>query len=258
MLVSEPAVDDFVAGSTAPLVAAAFDGVRVLIFNRPEVRNALSLKVRKDFARLTEEASADPAVKVVLVTGASGQFSAGVDLKEYRSGPPRPMFRPHPGEAARSMKKPMIAAVDGSCVTGALEIALSCSFIIASTRARFADTHAKLGLFPGWGLSALLPRAIGVRRARQMSLTGEFIGAEKALQWGLVNEVTPPELLLPRCFELARALQACDERSVAWQLDLMARCEGAPLDVALDAEVETHERWRAERDAEYERAEWPS
>jgi enoyl-CoA hydratase len=219
--------------------------VRVLIFNRPAVRNALSLEVREQFARVTQEADADPAVKVVIVTGAAGQFSAGVDLKELRSGPRRPIFRPHPGEAARAMTKPMIAAVDGACVTGALEIALSCSFIIASDRARFADTHAKVGLFPSWGLSALLPRAIGIRRARQMSLTGEFIDAETALRWGLVNEVTPRERLLPRCVELADAMQAADERSRLWQLDLTTRLDGAPLEAALEAEDAAVGRWRA-------------
>lgn len=240
--------DALAAGSDRPLVPVTRGDVRVLIFNRPAVRNAMSLEVRQEFARLTQEAEADAAIRSVIVTGVAGYFSAGVDLKEYRAGPRPPMFRPHPGEAARAMTKPIIAAVDGPCVTGGLEVALSCSFIVASDRARFADTHAKVGLFPAGGQSALLPRAIGTRRARQMSLTGAFIDVRTAYDWGLVNEITAPEALLPRCFEIAAAIAACDPVSVARQLDLMARNDGAPFDVALAAEVAAVQRWRA-RDA---------
>jgi enoyl-CoA hydratase len=204
----------------------------------------MSLELRQEFARLSQEAEADPAIKVVVITGAHGVFSAGVDLKDRAADPSRPMFRPHPGEAARAMAKPVIAAVDGVCVTGALELALSCSFIIASDRSRFADTHAKRGLFPGWGLSALLPSAIGVRRARQLSLTGEFIDAQTAYEWGLVNELTTPERLLPRCLELADAIMTCNEDSVRLQIEVMSRSEGASLDVGLAAETAAIQRWK--------------
>jgi enoyl-CoA hydratase len=241
----EPLIaQNLVTGSDRGLVAATRGDVRLLVFNRPEVRNAMSLEVRQDFARLTAEADDDAAINVVVITGAHGFFSAGVDLKELRAAGPRPIFRPHPAEAARAMTKPTIAAVDGPCVTGALELALSCSFIIASDRARFADTHAKVGLFPAWGQSALLPRAIGTRRARQMSLTGEFIDAATACTWGLVNEVTSPEGLLVRCLGIAAAIGECDQRSIRWQLDLMSRNDGAPFDVALAAEEAAVRRWR--------------
>jgi enoyl-CoA hydratase len=239
-------VQELVTGSDQDLVAATRGDVRLLVFNRPEVRNAMSLAVRQDFARLTAEAEADEAINVVVVTGAHGVFSSGVDLKELRAAGPRPIFRPHPAEAARAMTKPTIAAVDGPCVTGALELALSCSFIIASERARFADTHASVGLFPAWGQSALLPRAIGTRRARQMSFTGEFINAATASRWGLVNEVTSPEDLLTRCLALAAAIGHGDRRSIRWQLELMSRNDGAPFDVALAAEEAAVRRWRAD------------
>lgn len=240
-----PTVEDLLAGSDAPLVSVVHDSTRVLIFNRPAARNAMSLEVRKEFARLTHEADLDQSVRAVIVTGAAGHFSAGVDLKEYRSGPRPPMFHPHPAEAARAMNKPVIAAVDGFCLTGGLEVALSCSFIIATHRAKFGDTHAKVGLFPSWGLSALLPAAIGVRRARQMSLTGEFIDARTAQRWGLANEVVEHTSLMSRCFDLARAMQACDAQSSSWQLDLMRRAEGEPVAVALAAEADTVQKWRA-------------
>lgn len=245
---AEFSLETLLAGSQEPLAVTDRGPVRVLIFNRPAARNALSVAVRQAFAREAQEAEADPAVKALIVTGAGGAFSAGVDLKEAAAGP-RPLVRPNPGEVLRAMTKPSIAAVDGPCVTGALEIALSCSFIIASDRARFADTHAKVRLFPAWGMSALLPRAIGVRRARQMTLTGEFIDAGTALSWGLVNEVTTPDALLPRCAELAEAILGCDEASARAQLALLNRTEAAPLADALAAEAEALGRWREARGA---------
>jgi len=226
-------------------VEATLGDVRILVLNRPEVRNALSLEVRKEFARMTQAAEADPAIKAVIITGAHGFFSAGVDLKERAAGPPQPMFRPHPAESARAVTKPFIAAIDGPCVTGALELALSCSFLIASDRARFADTHAKVGLFPGWGQSALLASAVGVRRARQLSLTGAFIDVQTALVWGLVNEITTPEKLLPRALEICAQMSAANERSVRMQLDVYARHDGVPFEVALATEYAAADVWRA-------------
>jgi enoyl-CoA hydratase len=240
-----PTIGGLLAESVEPLVSVFHEDVRVVIFNRPAARNAMSLDVRQRFARHIAEADADQAVRTIVVTGAGGYFSAGVDLKEYRSGPRPPMFRPHPAEAARAVSKPVIAAVDGYCLTGGLEVALSCSFVIASDRAVFGDTHAKRRLYPSWRLSALLPAAVGVRRARQMSLTGEFVDAETARQWGLVNEVTGPENLLTRCLDLARSIGAADPVSSSWQLDLMRRIEGEPLATRLEAEFNTVEQWRA-------------
>jgi len=237
-------LDQMIGTSEEPLVAAMHEGVLLLIINRPQARNALTLAMRKDFARLVERAEGDAAVKAVIVIGAKGIFSAGADIKEVLQGPAR-IFRPHPGEVARSFTKPIIAAVDGVCVTGALELALSCNFIIASDRSRFADTHAKVGLFPGWGQNALLASAVGVRRARQMSLTGEFIDARTALTWGLVNEVTTPENLLPRALDICRQIGAADPRSVHMQLELYARHDGAPFDVAIAAENALAQKWRS-------------
>src|SRR5215470_4452958 len=93
--------------------------------------------------------------------------------------------------------KPLIGAVNGVAVTGGLEVALNCDFLVASDRARFADTHARVGVMPGWGLTVLLPQRIGVARAREMSLTGNYVDATTALQWGLVNHVVPHDQLLP-------------------------------------------------------------
>jgi len=230
--------------SLETIVTSVHERVLFVILNRPSARNALSLDMRRSFARLMDEAESDNTVDAVVISGAHGVFSAGADIKEVLSGPAR-VFRPHPGEVAKSCSKPTIAAVDGACVTGALELALSCDFVIASERSYFADTHAKAGLFPGWGQNALLASAIGVRRARQMSLTGEFIDASTALTWGLVNELTKPEDLLNRAFGICRQIGAANQESVRMQRELYARHDGAPFDVAIATENAFAHRWRA-------------
>jgi enoyl-CoA hydratase len=140
-----------------------------------------------------------------------------------------------PASALRAMRKPVICAVNGACVSGALEVALSCSFIVASERARFADTHALLGVVPTWGLTALLPRAVGVRKARQMSITGEFVDASEALRLGLVNHVVPHEQLLS--FTLGLAARVPSNAAVGEMLALYARGEDMSLAGALAAEA---------------------
>jgi enoyl-CoA hydratase len=104
----------------------------------------------------------------------------------------------------RACDRPIIGAINGFAVTGGFELALACDILIASTVARFADTHARLGLMPGWGLSQKLPRIIGVARAKEISLTGNYLSAEQAAAWGLVNRVVAPDELLPTCRALAK------------------------------------------------------
>lgn len=193
-----------VAGSTAPIVVADDGEVRFVILNRPEARNALTRAMRADFARLLAEADGDERIAALVLTGAAGVFSAGVDLKDRIAG--APPVEPNPGVALRALDKPIVAAIDGACVTGALEMALSCSFAIATPQARFADTHCKVGLFPRWGGGTLLTGAIGTRRARQMMLTGSFIDADTAFAWGLVNEIVSSDDLFNRAVSLARAM----------------------------------------------------
>jgi enoyl-CoA hydratase len=194
------------AGSTDPIVVADAGGIRFILLNRPAARNALTRAMRADFGRLLAEADGDETVSGLVLTGAGGTFSAGVDLKDRVPG--APPVEPNPGIVLRRLAKPVVAAIDGACVTGALEMALSCSFAIATPQARFADTHCKVGLFPRWGGGTLLSGAIGTRRARQMMLTGGFIDAGTALAWGLVNEIVPADALLDRAAALAGAMAA--------------------------------------------------
>ena len=106
-------------------------------------------------------------------------------------------------KAMRDVNKPIIAAITGFAVTGGFEIALACDILLASTEARFADTHVLMGVVPGWGLSQRLARLIGVSRAKQVSFTGNYIDAETACRWGLVNEVLEPDKLLTYCEKIA-------------------------------------------------------
>ena len=234
--------DQLVAGRTEELVVIDVDAVRVVVINRQAARNALTNAMKQEIVAALAAADGDASVRAVIITGAGGCFSAGADLKELRNGA-QPL-RPHPAEALRACRKPTIAAVDGVCVTGALEIALSCDFILASGRARFADTHAKIGLISGWGMSALLPRAIGRRRANQIMSTGEFIDAARSYEWGLVNEVVEGDVM-GRALELAGLIAANPQAAVDAQLQAMAEGEGLPLSEALVIEERTRQAWQS-------------
>jgi enoyl-CoA hydratase len=241
-------LESLVGGSTDPIIVIDNGSSRLVSFNRPEARNAMTLAMRKTFVEIVQAADVDPAISVIIVTGAGGAFSAGADLKERAANPGMPMHRPHPGETLRALSKTVIAAVDGPCATGALELALSCSFILASPRARFADTHAKVGLIAGWGMSAMLPRAIGVRRARQMMSSGEFIDAATAYQWGLVNEIVERDVVA-RAMAVAQAIAASPQLAVGMQLGVMSRGEGETVHRALELEESMRAEWRVRRDA---------
>ena len=213
-------------------------GVRTIVLARPRARNAMTLAMRERFCRLLADAERDPGVRVVIVTGEDPAFSAGVDFKEQPASPVDPLevqFRPNPGKALRAMRTPVICAVNGVCVSGGLEIALSAAFIIASDRARFADTHARLGVVASWGLTALLPRAVGVRRAREMSITGNFIDADEALRVGLVNRVVRHDDLLPACKQLAEEI--ADTGAVGEVMALYERGVDLSLSAALALEA---------------------
>jgi enoyl-CoA hydratase len=124
----------------------------------------------------------------------------------------------------------VIGAVNGVAITGGFELALACDFLVASERARFADTHARVGIMPGWGLTVLLPEAVGVRRAKELSTTGNFLDAGTALAWGLVNHVVPHEELLPTAQRLAADIAGVDRRAVRRMLRTYD--DGALLDGA--------------------------
>lgn len=224
------------------------DGVLRLTLDRPAARNALTIAMRRGLIAAVRAADADSATRLVVLTGTDPAFSAGVDLKESLGGGhgSPPGARTDPAAVLRAARTPVLGVINGPCYTGALELALSCAFLVASERARFAERHAAVGLLAGWGMSALLPRAVGVRLARQMMLTGEPIEAEQALRAGLVNEVVPHEELAVRVRQIVDAILAAEPSAVGTTLDLLAAGEGATLAHALALETEAKLRRRTD------------
>lgn len=239
-----------------PLLVEVADRVATVTLNRPESRNALSRVLARALWETVAAAGDDPEVDVVVITGADPAFCAGVDLKEVASGDgTASAVIDDPGERPGRdvnglyrfipvIDKPTIAAVNGACVTGGLELALQCTMRVASDRARFADTHARVGIMPGGGITVLLAQAVGWARAVEMSLTGDFIDAQTALQWGLVNHVVPHDELVPFARELAAHIASNDQAAVRRLLRHYRRiANAATLDEAHLMEGYLAETW---------------
>jgi enoyl-CoA hydratase len=195
-------------------------GVALVTLNRPEANNALNRELSEAIIETFSSLAGDDSVRAIVLTGAGRAFCAGVDLKALTEepqllstgmglGPESPLV-----VALEQCPQPIIGAVNGAAVTGGFELALACDFLFASEHARFADTHARVGILPGWGLSQKLSRIIGINRAREMSLTGNFIDAERAEAWGLVNRVCAAESLLEAALTSAAQIADSDPKAV--------------------------------------------
>ena len=217
------------------------DGVGLVVMNRPGQRNALNTLLGAGLRAALESLEARDDVHAIVLTGADPAFCAGLDLKELAAGTLSIGDFPVPAD----MATPLIGAVNGVAVTGGLEVALGCDFLIASQRAAFADTHARVGILPGWGLSVDLPRSIGVRRARQMSFTGNYVDAETALAWGLVNEVVPHEQVVERALALARDIGEVDVAAVSAMKRLYWAGTSVTAGDARLVETEVSRSWQA-------------
>lgn len=190
-------------------------GIAVVTMNRPGAMNALSRELRRDLAAAMRALEADATVRVVVLTGAGDRaFTAGLDLKELGSqglaAANAEGADENPVKAIELLSKPCIGAINGVAITGGFELALACDVLIASDRARFADTHGRVGIMPGWGLSQKLSRLVGPYRARELSLTGNFLDAATAYAWGLVNRVVAPHELVPTAKRLAADMATID------------------------------------------------
>ena len=203
--------------SAGALVLTTTDAaVRVITLNRPEARNALSLALQRELAAALRVADRDESVSCIVLTAADPAFCAGLDLKELGQGvaPGTLSNEDSPFSALWHMTTPVIGAINGACATGGLELALACDFLIASERARFGDTHARVGFTPAGGMSVLLPEAVGLRAAREMSLTGNFVDAAEAHRLGLVNRVVAHDELLPTAVTLGHDIASADQDAV--------------------------------------------
>src|ERR1700728_1340709 len=187
------------------------DRVATVTLNRPDARNAISGELSRELARAVTELDQRDDVGCMVLTGADPAFCAGVDLKDL-SREDRSVQKERLANPAKHVgmipphETPIIAAVTVAAVTGGFEIALNCDFLLASDRARFADTHARVGVMPGGGLTIRLPQLVGIDRARRMSLTGDYIDAATARDWGLVVEVVPHDSLLARARDIAATI----------------------------------------------------
>jgi enoyl-CoA hydratase len=232
--------------SAEPVVLVAKeDGIASVTLNRPSKLNALNRELRTAFCHSMQVLRDDQETAVVIITGAGRGFCAGLDLKELGEDASR-----ESGTVVRDatnvsfvsviedMKVPVIAAVNGFAITGGFELALACDMIIAAESARFADTHARVGVMPGGGMSARLPRAIGIRKAKEMSLTGNYLSAREAERIGLVNRVVPDDHLMAEALELAKQILGADQKIVRGMKALYDLTTRKTLEEALRIEQE--------------------
>lgn len=219
------------------LVDRPSDGVAVVTLNRPRKYNAISAALLKQLLETLGQLADEPTMRAMVLTGADPAFCAGLDLGELEAGVE--IGRPESILPLRDFPVPVIGAINGVAVTGGLEFALACDFRVASERARFADTHTRIGLVPTWGMTARLSQAVGQAWARQMTFTGDFVDASLALRIGLVNEVVPHERLLPRAIELASSIASTTPETLRGIREIYNILRDGTGNDGLQAELET-------------------
>jgi len=231
------------------------DAIATITLNRPDAMNALSHALRGELFAACQDISQDSDIRAVIVTGAGERaFTAGLDLKELGEqglgaatdqNPAR-----NPCRALESLDVPVIGAINGVAITGGFELALACDVRIASTNARFADTHARVGIIPGWGLSQKLSRFIGLSRACELSFTGQFLDAQTACDWGLVNHVYGPDDLMPKARALAQDMASIDPEFLKAYKRLIFNGYNRDFGDAMALEKQTTDAWNANVTAE--------
>jgi len=231
------------------IVEVTRDGaIAIVKLNRPKELNALSRALLSEIVNTFNMLSEDADIRAVVLTGNGRAFSAGIDLKEAGRKGLGPNAEgasdndegSHLGlaEALDNYPWPIIGAINGYAITGGLELALMCDVLLASESAQFADTHARVGVLPGWGLSQKLSRLIGIGRAKEMSFTGNFVDAETAASWGLVSRVYADDALLPAAIEMAKVMAECDPSTLKGYKKLINDGFAISYGEGLDAEFE--------------------
>ena len=229
--------------SEAEVVAYETRGrVALLTITRPEKRNALDGQVRCAFLGAMERARRDTEIRAVVVTGAGDKaFVAGADIAEFEGRTAVDQWRVMKGasiyEAVERSPKPVIAAINGWCLGGGMELALACDLRVASTAARMGQPEVNLGIIPGGGGTQRLPRVVGLGAALRLILTGEVIGAEEALRLRLVDEVVEPAMLLDRALAIAALIASKSPVAVAAAKEATRAALSLPLDDGLKLET---------------------
>jgi enoyl-CoA hydratase/carnithine racemase len=213
------------------------DGCATVVLNRPDVMNALTVQMLIELGETLESLAKDPLIRVVLLTGAGRAFCAGVDLNELQN---RTLNNGRIGEdfddaAARvtkllcEMPKPTIAAINGACFTGGLEIAIACDLMVTACESKLGDTHARWGLRPTWGMTQRLGRAVGPAQARLLSFTARTFSGEDAVRLGLAVACIPAVELMDYCRAIATEIACNSGESILAYKDLYAVAENSFL-----------------------------
>jgi len=221
-----------------PVLLDVENQIAVITLNRPERRNAINQQLLIRLYDALDAVTVRDDVRVIIITGNGPSFCAGLDLGAIGK---ENLFDPR-GDGSdlpdlmRACNKPIIAAVNGHAITGGFELALNCDFIIAAENAQFSDTHVRVGIHPGWGMTQLLQQTVGQRRAKQISFACQPIYAHTALAWGLVNEVLPREHLLDRAKTIAAQIVKADPQLLGVIKTLIENRNRSPLEQAFDQE----------------------
>jgi len=230
-----------------PVLVDRHGRVGVVTLHRPHRRNAINARLLDELRTAIADLDADPDVGAIVLTGADPAFCAGLDLAALAAGERFGVADQRQRGPFGARSTPVVGAINGPTVTGGLELALACDLLVASDRATFADTHARVGVLPGWGMSVLLPAAVGARRAAEMTLSGNYIDASTAAAWGLVNRVVPHESLLEVAVGLATDIASADPVVVGELLGLLHTTTSLAPDAAWEAEAAASRRWWRER-----------
>jgi enoyl-CoA hydratase/carnithine racemase len=221
------------------------DGVRVITLNRPHRLNAIVPELLDDLIAALQDADRDPGVGAVVLTGAGRAFCAGDDLKEFGSQAGGEVatraYIERIQDVTRAMvlgDTPVIGAIRGWAVGGGLEWVINCDFAVAAEATRFFFPEIGLGVFVTGGVTELLPRIVGLQRARSLIMLGERFDAAQALAWGLLSKVAPDDAVLPEAVALARRIAVLPRGPVRDLRRILARRAGSGLEAAMAAETD--------------------
>lgn len=230
--------------SAPTLLVERDEQIALVTLNRPEQMNALNAELRVALGETMAELEADSETRAVIITGAGRAFCAGMDLKEIGGGGDGETGYDLSVKGQDAMRAgfenfsgPVIAAVNGAAATAGFEMALACDLIFVARGAKFLDTHARVGIVPGWGLSQRLPRLVGLARAKEISLSGNAVTAEQACDWGLANRICEPENLIAEARALAADMCSCVPGVMEQVKTMITEGYSMHLDAAMEYEL---------------------
>lgn len=221
-------------------VLATTDGpIGVVTLNRPRQLNALAKPLMSGVADALETFDADPAIRALVLTGGPSVFAAGADIKEMSDASSAEMLARDTialWDRVGRLRKPLIAAVAGYALGGGCELAMLCDIIVASENARFGQPEISIGLIPGAGGTQRLTHALGKAVAMDMILTGRMMGAEEALQRGLVSRVVPQELVVEEAVRIGKSIARQAPLSVQLAKEAVRHAAETPLESGIALE----------------------